>query len=117
MRQGDIYWLDDCRPLHGELAKRRPVIVVSPTPDIPTRPDVVVVACTSSSLPSDVTAIELPSTERTPQTKTRLHRRTWAIPEWQVLVERSLLQDYIGHLSGATLRKLMEAVSRIQRSQ
>ena len=103
IRQGAIFWFD-CRPL------RRPVVVVSPTGSIERLPQVVVVACKSTALPSDETAIELPSRERTPQTKTGLVRRTWAIPDWIMLVERDALTDYIGYLSGATLRKIVEAV-------
>lgn len=113
IRQGDIYWLDDCAPLHGDRAKRRPVVVVSPTAVVETMPEVLTVACTSTAYPADVTAaIELPSRERTPQTRTGLARRTWAVPAWVVPVRREDLTDYVGYLSGATLRKLLEAVSK-----
>jgi mRNA-degrading endonuclease toxin of MazEF toxin-antitoxin module len=111
VRQGDIFWLDDCRPLHGDTAKRRPVVVVSPNDSIEKLPEVLAVACTSTIYPSDKTAIELPSRERIPQTRTGLNRRTWAVPQWLVLVERELLRDYVGHLSGATLRRLLEAIA------
>ena len=112
IRQGNIYWLDGCAPLHGDEAKRRPVVVVSPNAVMETMPEVLTVACTSTVYPSDKAAIELPSRERTPQTRTGLVRRTWAVPAWVVPVERELLTDYIGHLSGATLRRLLEAVSK-----
>lgn len=113
IRQGDIYWLDDCAPLRGDRAKRRPVVVVSPTAVVETMPEVLTVACTSTAYPADVTAaIELPSRERTPQTRTGLARRTWAVPAWVVPVRREDLTDYVGYLSGATLRKLLEAVSK-----
>ena len=112
IRQGDIFWLDGCRPLHGDVAKRRPVVVVTPTDLVETSPDVLVVACTSSVLPSDQAAIELPSRERTPQTKTGLHHRTWAIPQWLLPVPRDLLTDHIGHLTGATLRRLLAAIAK-----
>ena len=45
-------------------------MVVSPTAAVETMPEVLAVACTSTAYPSDTTAIELPSRERTPQTKT-----------------------------------------------
>jgi mRNA-degrading endonuclease toxin of MazEF toxin-antitoxin module len=112
IRQGDIFWLDGCRPLHGDVAKRRPVIVVTPTDLVETMPDVLVVACTSSVLPSDSAAIELPSQERMPQTKTGLHRQTWAIPQWLLPVSRELLVDRVGYLSGATLRRLLLAIAK-----
>ena len=112
IRQGDIFWLDDCRPLHGDVAKRRPVIVISPNEVLESLPDVLAVACTSTIYPSDQTAIELPSRERTPQTRTGLNRRTWAVPQWLVTVERHLLVDYVGRISGATLRNVLEAVAK-----
>ncbi|HEX4796326.1 MAG TPA: type II toxin-antitoxin system PemK/MazF family toxin [Humisphaera sp.] len=112
IRQGDIFWLDDCRPLHGDLAKRRPVVVLSPDDSISKQPDVLVVACTSTVYPSNKTAIELPSRERTPQTRTGLNRRTWAVPEWLVTVESNLLVDRAGRITGATLRRLLEAVTK-----
>lgn len=113
VRQGSIYWLDGCAPLHGEIAKRRPVVVVSPPEAIKRFPQiVVVVACTSSPRPSDPSAIELPSRERTPQTKTGLPKRTGAVSDWTVSVPPELLSDYIGYVSGATLRTLVEAVDR-----
>jgi hypothetical protein len=80
-------------------------------------PEVLVVACTSTIYPSNTTAIELPSRERTPQTKTGLHRRTWAVPAWLLLVQSDLLKDYVGHISGPTLRKLLEAVGNAQKDQ
>jgi mRNA-degrading endonuclease toxin of MazEF toxin-antitoxin module len=112
IRQGDIYWLDGCRPLHGDVAKRRPVVVVTPTKIIDASTEVLVVACTSTVLASNTSAVELPSRERTPQTKTGLSRRTWAVPEWLLPVERHLLTDYIGRLPTTTLRKLLEAVAK-----
>ena len=110
IRIGDIFWLDKCQPLYGDIAKRRPVVVVSTEAIIERQPNVLVVACTSTALPTDTTAIELPSRERTPQTKTGLNRRTWAIPAWLLPVEKALLTDHIGHLSGNTLRKLLDAI-------
>jgi mRNA-degrading endonuclease toxin of MazEF toxin-antitoxin module len=112
IRQGDIFWLDNCRPLHGDNAKRRPVIVVSPDVANEGADEVLTVACTSTSYPSSKTAIELPSRERTPQTKTGLHRRTWVVPEWVFPVETELLTDYIGYVSGPTLRKVLDAVAK-----
>lgn len=115
IRQGDIFWLDECEPLHGEVAKRRPVVVISSDEAIAANPDALVVACTSSALPSDTTAVELPSRERTPQARTGLTRRTWAIPRWLVPVEQRVLTDRIGFLSGLPLQRLLVAVATAQR--
>ncbi len=114
IRQGDIFWLDGCRPLHGDVAKRRPVVVVTPSDLIDANPEVLVVACTSSMLPSNKTAIELPSRERTPQTRTGLYRRTWAVPEWLLPVQKDLLTEYVGYLIGQTLRRLLQTIAKSQ---
>ena len=76
------------------------MVVISPSDVIETRPNVLAVACTTSVLSSDETAIEIPSRERTPQAKTGLVRRTWVVPQWVVPVERRLLVDYIGRVRG-----------------
>ena len=109
IRQGDVYWIDDFPPLHGELAKRRPVVVVS-TPEMLKRGEiVVVVACTSSALPSDAEAIELPNTARTPQARSGLNRRTWAVPSWWLATRRERLTDYAGFIRGDVLRRVVAA--------
>jgi hypothetical protein len=41
-----------------------------------------------------------------------LPKRTWAIPDWILAVQRESLTDYLGYLSGATLRKLVEEVEK-----
>ena len=106
--------LDNCEPLHGEVAKRRPVVVVSSDEAIAVSPDTLVVACTSSALSSDTTAIELPSRKRTPQAKTGLNRRTWAIPAWLVPVDQRLRTERIGFVAGLTLQRLLLAVAKAQ---
>lgn len=108
IRQGDIYWLDDCPPLHGDTAKRRPVVVVSPTPLAGAADPLLVVACTSTALASPA-AIELPNRSKTPQTKSGLDRRTWAIPEWWLALPPDRLGDYCGYITGKPLRSLVAA--------
>jgi hypothetical protein len=90
------------------------VVVISPTQLADALPEVIVVACTSTILPSDTTAIELPSRERTPQTRTGLSRRTWAVPLWLVPVQSHLLTEYIGHLPTVTLRRVLAAIAESQ---
>jgi hypothetical protein len=70
------------------------------------------VACTSTVLPSHSSAIELPSRERTPQAKSGLMRRTWAIPEWVLPVQVEHLVDRIGRLTPPTLKRLLEAIEQ-----
>jgi mRNA-degrading endonuclease toxin of MazEF toxin-antitoxin module len=111
IRQGDIYWLDDCPPLYGEVAKRRPVIIISPSAVALAAEQIVIVACTSTILPSDVEAIELPNRARTPQTHSGLTRRTWAVPRWWLPVPRERLTDYSGYISGNLLRRVVTAAT------
>jgi mRNA-degrading endonuclease toxin of MazEF toxin-antitoxin module len=107
IRQGDVYWVDDFPPLHGDVAKRRPVVVITPTADARSAEQIVVVACTSTVLPSGTEAIELPNTGRTPQARSGLHRQTWAIPEWWLPVAPDRLTDYAGFIRGAVLARVV----------
>ena len=109
IRQGDVYWLDDCEPLAGTLEKRRPVIVVSTPSQLAGGGDVTVVACTTSPLQSQSDAIELPNRQRTPQTKSGLPRQTWAVPRWYLTVRRTRLADRAGYITGLPFRKVLEA--------
>ena len=112
IRQGDVYWVDDFPPLHGDTAKRRPVVVISPTVALRAAEQALVVACTSSALPSNAEAIELPNTARMPQARSGLNRRTWAIPSWWLPARRERLTDYAGFIRGDVLRRVVEAASR-----
>lgn len=112
IRQGDIYWVDDFPPLHGDVAKRRPVVVITPTADIRAAEQIVVVACTSTVLPSNTEAIELPNTGRMPQAKSGLSRQTWAIPEWWLPVARDRLTGYAGFIRGPVLARVVIAAQR-----
>jgi hypothetical protein len=70
---------------------------------------VIVVACTSSALPSNTEAIELPNTARTPQARSGLNRRTWAVPSWWLATRRERLTDYAGFIRGDVLRRVVAA--------
>jgi mRNA-degrading endonuclease toxin of MazEF toxin-antitoxin module len=107
-RVGDIYWLDNCPPIRGEALKRRPVVVLS-APEIEvTLGGFFAVACTSSAYPSDMSAIELPSHPEG-RARTGLRKKTWAVPQWALLIQRAQLGDYAGYISGALLDKLIKA--------
>jgi len=111
IRQGDVYWLD-CPPLHGDTAKVRPVIVISSKGMLQRAEHVLVVACTSSVLPSDTEAIELPNTGRTPNARSGLSRRTWAIPSWWMPARRERLTTYAGFIRGDVLRHVVAAAAK-----
>jgi len=75
-----------------------------------TAEQIIIVACTSTVLPSDVEAIELPNRGRMPQTHSGLIRRTWAVPRWWLPVPRERLTDYAGYIGGDLLRRVVAAV-------
>jgi len=77
-RTGQIFWLDGCPPLEGDIAKRRPVIVISPPDRLKTDAPVLVVATSTSVLESEADRIKLPSLADQPQTKTGLPKSCWA---------------------------------------
>jgi mRNA-degrading endonuclease toxin of MazEF toxin-antitoxin module len=108
-RAGDIYWLEDCPPIHGQTAKTRPVVVLTSTQAAMALGGILAVACTSSAYPTDTLAIELPSHPHG-ITRSGLKKRTWAVPKWYVLLQRQHLGTYIGYVSGPLLDQLVQAV-------
>jgi mRNA-degrading endonuclease toxin of MazEF toxin-antitoxin module len=107
-RIGDIYWLDNCEPIRGEKAKTRPVVLLTSPEAEAAMGGIFAVACTSSSYQADTFTIELPSH---PEGRVRsgLRKKTWAVPQWAVLVRRESLGNYAGYISGALLDKVVTA--------
>jgi mRNA-degrading endonuclease toxin of MazEF toxin-antitoxin module len=112
IRQGDIFWLDECPPLEGEQTKRRPVIVVSPPEMLKGVGPVLVVATSTTVLVSEMDRVALPNKQNEPQTKSGLPRPCWAVPRWFLLVERTRLTEYAGYVTGDLLRRLTAAVEK-----
>jgi mRNA-degrading endonuclease toxin of MazEF toxin-antitoxin module len=112
IRQGAIYWIDDCPPLDGETAKRRPVIVLSPKSELQMGGAVAVVACSASVTEGqNPDRIPLPNLQDNPRAKTGLPRPCWAVPRWLLAVDdRSRLVDKAGYVSGPLLTRIIEAV-------
>ena len=114
VKHGLIVWLDDCPPLDDDKDKRRPVIVVEPSPD-PESPDeppaVIVVACSASYGPNEPDGVALPNRSTEPQTTTGLPKPCWAIPRWffPISRERLLQCQYSGSLGGRKLRAVLVA--------
>ncbi|MBL9030345.1 MAG: type II toxin-antitoxin system PemK/MazF family toxin [Phycisphaerae bacterium] len=109
VRQGAIFWLDDCPPLEGDRQKRRPVVVVD-APEVLRRnqSDVLVVAISSTAMNAD--RVRLPTRDREPRATTGLARPSWVVPGWYLAVQRDRLRDRAGHVSGALLRRIVGAV-------
>jgi mRNA-degrading endonuclease toxin of MazEF toxin-antitoxin module len=97
-------------PLDGDKAKNRPVVVVSPPVVLKSGGAFVVVACSTTVLESDKTRIELPNRGDHPQTRTGLTKKTWVVPRWYLAIERERLGDYIGHIGGELLRRVVVSV-------
>jgi mRNA-degrading endonuclease toxin of MazEF toxin-antitoxin module len=107
-RVGDIYWLENCEPISGSSAKTRPVVVMSSVEAASEMGGFLVVACTSSAYPSHTLAIELPSHPQG-RVRTGLTKRTWAVPEWSLMVRHERLGTYVGYVSGHLLDELVKA--------
>jgi mRNA-degrading endonuclease toxin of MazEF toxin-antitoxin module len=111
-RVGDIFWLSDCAPLHGDAAKTRPVIVLATRTDRPALHRTLVVACTSTAIASNTAAIEIPN-HPSGRVRTGLQKRTWAVPQWHLFVDESRLVARCGYVSGKLLEEIANAVAAI----
>lgn len=104
-RQGDVYWAW-VAPLRGK-AKRRPVVVVTPTDAILLGREIVCVALTSS--PVDPNAAELVqlSWHARGLAPTGLRKPTWAVCNWLVPITESELESRIGFVPERILREIL----------
>ncbi len=111
-RQGDIYWLDHCPPLAGEIAKRRPVVVISPSEITDSGSGVLIVAAMSTQVLASRAPdrIPMPNKEQNPGCSTGLSKPCWLVPQWFLVVDRSRLQDRAGSLSPRLRRRVVAAV-------
>lgn len=107
IRPGAIHILPYCPPLHGEVPKDRPVVVIG-TSKQDSR--FVIVAVSSQVSSSVADRIRLPDLGSQPQTTSGLRRPSWAVPEWYMLVEASSLGEKVGYISGPLLKRLENAV-------
>jgi hypothetical protein len=107
IRQGQIYWLSDCPPLDGDDIKTRPVVVVDDARSLEDGEVIVIVLGATSR--GGGGGILLPHSGSQENCLTGLDRPTWVIPHWILLVERTALTNLAGHISGRTLRSVLEA--------
>lgn len=112
LRQGEVYWVEDCPPLDGEDVKPRPVIVLSPVEVLRDNPAHVLVVASSSTDcdPKNHDRIPLPNHEENSVCTSGLPRRCCAVPRWYLMIERTKLQNPQGYISGAVLRRVKFAV-------
>lgn len=118
IRQGQIYWLSDCEPIAGDVAKRRPVVVLS-TPEMLGNPaaPLAVVAVSTSVRRDDSGVVALPNLRNTPWAKTGLPKASWVVPKWYLVVERSRLTELAGYVSGELLQRIILAVEKAQEEE
>lgn len=112
IRQGAIYWLENCPPLDGQDTKRRPVIVITPSAILknPTSILVVVAVSTKRSRGDRRDEVLLPNRTQNRQTTTGLAEPCWAVVRWSLaLRDRSRLGDRIGFVSGQSLTQILIA--------
>jgi mRNA-degrading endonuclease toxin of MazEF toxin-antitoxin module len=112
IRQGNVYWLQDCEPLDDDNEKDRPVVVVDDPASLAAGGPVIVVACSTKDR-NEPDQVKLPDKSTEPQTKSGLKKPSYAIPRWHFPVERERLDEYKGYLTGKVLRAVLAAyVSR-----
>jgi len=113
-RIGEIFWLDDCPPLDGQMVKRRPVVFLGSIRQTDPQSPLLVVAVshTASQPERDPDMIRLPDLQQSPQVRTGLSRPSWAIPRWFAVIEPQRIDVPMGYLSGSLLKRLIAAVNR-----
>jgi mRNA-degrading endonuclease toxin of MazEF toxin-antitoxin module len=108
IRQGQIYWLDDCVPLDGNVDKSRPVVVISTPEQIKAGVVVLVAACTTHPRPKDPRRFKI--VDRTVNPTTGLSKTCWALPRWYLLVNPFRLKTLAGNCPSDVLARLIAAV-------
>lgn len=88
------------------------MVVVSPSVILRGDGAFVVVACSTTVLESNTTRIELPNRGEHPQARTGLTKKTWVVPRWYLAIDRDRLGDYIGHIGGELLRRVVVSVQQ-----
>jgi mRNA-degrading endonuclease toxin of MazEF toxin-antitoxin module len=103
--------------LEGQVAKRRPVVVVSPPDRLKNEVLVLVVATSTTALSSEADRIVLPSLADERGTSTGLPKKCWVVPRWHLVTKKESLRDYIGYVPKKMQQSIVEAViKRIRES-
>lgn len=107
---GDVYWLDGCPPLDGEISERRPVVIIDDAEALQKGADPVIVVGVTTSDCQDPDRVDLPNELEAPGTTSGLPRPCCALPRWTIQVDRSRLRERAGSLPKVTLEQLVSAV-------
>lgn len=112
IRLGDIFRVRNCPPLDGHAWSDRPVVILTPQPELDSGQDPVLAIGITTSVPDDHDAVPLPNEEDCHHpTMTGLTERSWALPRWMVQVLREALTDHVGRAHLVAVEQLVEAVS------
>ena len=111
LRQGEIYWVNDCPPLHGSIAAPHAVIIINPTSQLTDPGHPVHGMVVSSSIPRPGPGhILMPNTRTHSSCRTGFSKPCWAVTSWILrITDRSKLGARGGYVGGKTLEKVVLA--------
>ncbi|MCH7547025.1 MAG: hypothetical protein IID30_11560 [Planctomycetes bacterium] len=110
MKPGEIYHLEDAKPLHGGKPKGRYVVIVTREDEIVLDNPIFVVACSSSARRGDfdlANLVALPWSKQGP-VRTGFRKPTDAIPSWLLRVRPSQLGRKAGTIPKNKLQIIVE---------
>lgn len=109
--QGAIVWVK-IPDEHNRNEKLRPAVVVTPTEELSTADEFVVVAITSRfDLPLTDNLVELPW-HRDGHPRTGLKRRCVAVCDWMSAIPRNSIEEIAGRVPGAQLNRILSILAR-----
>ena len=113
VHQGNIVWANVVDQA-GRNSKLRPAVVVSEDSDIENGAPVVLVAITSRfSLPLPDSKIELPHRPKPHRhPTTRLYRRSVAVCEWLLTVDKSAIDEVGGKVPSSVMDKILREINK-----
>jgi len=111
LRQGEIYWIADCPPLHGSMAAPHAVIILNPAPELKDAQHPLNVVVVSSSVVNPGTShIPMPNKQTHDPCSTCFTKPCWAVTEWILQInDRAKLASHCGYIGGRTLRSVLAA--------
>lgn len=109
LRQGEIYWIADCPPLHGRVAAPHAVVVVSPPALLRDDAAPIYGIVISSSIPSPGPEhVAMPNSRTQRRCTTGMTRPCWAVTHWILrITDRSKLGSRSGYVGGKTLERII----------
>jgi hypothetical protein len=115
LRQGEIYWIADCPPLHGKFAAPHAVVILNPSQQLKDPSQPIHAMVVSSSIPNPgAEHIAMPNKQTHQTCSTGFSRPCWAVSHWILrITDRSKLGSRSGHISGAILRSVVAAFAQV----